>query len=252
MKKKILAIFAATAVLTMSVIPAFAAESPVTGQAAEGQVAEVSVIHGTAAELASGVTVSDGFSVAAVSNEDLASLNSTAAGNLLYAASSIGEYFTGKSANQEQVEAVKAAATDPNKKIVAELIAAVEVDPTTATQNADGKYVFTLAVSGVAADTLGEVYHIKADGSTDYPEFVFGAGSVTVTTAECSPFAVVTYKVVNKAAATTTTTTTTTTPATTTAAPVSPKTGEAVPYVLFVAAVALGAAFVCGKKYFAR
>jgi len=246
MKKKIFAIFAAAAVFTMSVIPAFAAESKVAPSVDTQKATVTFESEKSAAEYAAAATMeTTGFTATAVAADVAKDAEKAIVGQLTDVA---------KFAVALGDDALKVAATDETKEISAEVLTIVDVNVTTATANTDGTYTFTLDVEGVKEGDSVAVLHF-VNNTWKLEKATVTNGKVTVTVDSFSPFSVTKISVATKSASTDNTNTdtnTATTNNTTTAAPVSPKTGEAVPYVLFVAAVALGAAFICGKKYFAR
>ena len=246
MKKKIFAIFAAAAVFTMSVIPAFAAESKVAPSVDTQKATVTFESEKSAAEYAAAATMeTTGFTATAVAADVAKDAEKAIVGQLTDVA---------KFAVALGDDALKVAATDETKEISAEVLTIVDVNATTATANTDGTYTFTLDVEGVKEGDSVAVLHF-VNNTWKLEKAAVTNGKVTVTVDSFSPFSVTKISVATKSASTDNTNTdtnTATTNNTTTAAPVSPKTGEAVPYVLFVAAVALGAAFICGKKYFAR
>ncbi len=247
MKKKIFAILAAAAVFTMSVIPAFAAESNVAPSVDTQKATVTFESEKSAAEYAAAVTMdTTGFTATAVAADVAKDAEKAIVGQLTDVA---------KFAVALGDDALKVAATDETKEISAEVLTIVDVNVTTATANTDGTYTFTLDVEGVKEGDTVAVLHF-VNNTWKLEKATVTNGKVTVTVDSFSPFSVTKISVATKATSTdntnTNTDTATTDNNTTTAAPVSPKTGEAVPYVLFVAAVAFGAAFICGKKYFAR
>ena len=246
MKKKIFAILAAAAVFTMSVIPAFAAESKVAPSVDTQKATVTFESEKSAAEYAAAATMeTTGFTATAVAADVAKDAEKAIVGQLTDVA---------KFAVALGDDALKVAATDETKEISAEVLTIVDVNVTTATANTDGTYTFTLDVEGVKEGDSVAVLHF-VNNTWKLEKATVTNGKVTVTVDSFSPFSVTKISVATKSASTDNTNTdtnTATTNNTTTAAPVSPKTGEAVPYVLFAAAVALGAAFLCGKKYFAR
>jgi hypothetical protein len=226
MKKKLLAVLAAVTVLTMGSVSVFAASPSVgtTEAAVSTQTASTSVAAvATPAEYAAATTASAGYSVSAVSDTTLKSAQVAVQNSLLNDVASIGA----KLGNSK----LAAAAKDSSAKVTATILSAVEVDPTTATKDANGNYVVTLNISGIAAgDTIAILHYNGTAWETIAPSSV-AAGSVTFATSSLSPVSVVKLEVSTVAQ--------------------SPKTGAATPIAAVVFAAGLLGAAVCGKKYFA-
>lgn len=246
MKKKVLAIFSAVCMLAMSAMPAFAAESKVTSDVAT-QKAEAVIEQKSASDYANATKVeTTGYAVSAVSETTATDAEKAVIAEVL---NDVAKFAIAVGDDQ-----LKAAATDENKKVVAEVLTVIEVDASAATK-VDGKYVFTLAVDGVKAGDTVLVLHF-VDGAWKKEACTVADGKITITADKCSPFSVTKVKIVAKqtsdsSSGSSSSSSSDSSAAATSTTPVSPKTGEAVPFVLFFAAAGVIGAIFCGKKFFA-
>lgn len=226
MKKRILALVAALTVLTVGATSVFAASpavgtvaAPVSTQQATTAVAATA----SAAEYAAATTASAGYKVEATSATTVQAAAVAAQNQLLTDLATVGTAL-GNSA-------VVSAATDATKKVTASVLSVVDVNASTATKDASGKYVVTLNVASIAAgDTIAVLHYNGSAWETIVPTSV-AAGSVTFATASLSPISIVKLEVASVTA--------------------SPKTGSQLPVAAMVIVFALAGAAVCGKKYFA-
>lgn len=226
MKKKVLALVAALTVLTVGATSVFAASpsvgtvaAPVSTQTAATEVAATA----SAAEYAAATTASAGYEVKATSATTVQAAAVAAQNQLLTDLATVGTAL-GNSA-------VVSAATDSTKKVTASVLSVVDVNASTATKDASGKYVVTLNIASIAAgDTIAVLHYNGTAWETIVPTSV-AAGSVTFATASLSPISVVKLEVASVTA--------------------SPKTGSTLPVAAMVIVFALAGAAVCGKKYFA-
>lgn len=226
MKKRLLAVLTAAAVLSMGSMTAFAASPTVgtTETAVSTQtVATAVAATQTAAEYAAATSASEGFSVAAVSDTTVqaaaVAVQNTVLNDVASVAAKLGN------------NTLAAAATDSGKKVTATILTVVEVSPSTAAKDANGNYVVTLNLSGIAAgDAVAVLHYTGSAWETIVPTSVAN-GSVTFATASLSPISVVKLDV--------------------TSVSTSPKTGAAVPVAAALVVIGAVGAAVCGKKYFA-
>lgn len=227
MKKRFLAVLSALTILTMGSMTALAA-SPTVGTA-EAPVATQTTTTSVAAtkapaDYAAATKVSDGYKVEAVSQTTVDSAKVAVQNNLLNDVATIGTKLGDST--------LAAAAKDSSKKVTATVLSVVEVDPTTAVQDANGNYVVTLSIADIAAgDTIAVLHYNGSAWETIVPTKV-EAGKVTFATASLSPISVVKLQVTDVTGA--------------------PKTGETAPMAGLILVVGLAGAVVCGKKYFAK
>lgn len=226
MRKKVVAVLSALTIVAMSSMTAFAAsptagttEAPVSTQTAVTTVE----VTATPADFAAVTVAPEGFKVAPVTETIVKSAAVAVQNEVLNDLESIGAVL----GNSTIAEAAK----DPTKKVTASVLSVVEVDPTTASKNERGNYVVTLSLPTITVgDAIAVLHYNGAAWEKIVPSSV-ERGAVTFETASLSPISIVKLEV-----------------ATVTA---SPKTGEAVPYALFIPAVGFVGAAFCGKKYFA-
>lgn len=226
MKKKVLAVFSAVMVFTMSSMSVFAAsptagtaEAPVNTQAVSTSVAK----QKTPDAYAAATTAGAGYEVEAVSSSTVEAAAVAVQNNLLNDVASLGTVLDNT--------VLKAAAADPSKKITAEMLTVVEVSPSTAVKDASGNYVVTLNVSSIKAGDIIAVLHYNGSAwETIVPDSVEN-GKVTFSTPSLSPISVVKLDVSTVKEA--------------------PKTGETMPVAMIVAIIGLAGVCVCGRKYFA-
>ena len=228
MKKKLLALFTVMVITVAGSVTAFAAPSPSTGNqggAAEGQNAVVAVEPAkTGAEYKANTTVSEGYAVNAVADTVVAAAVTDIQNKILNDVAAI--------ADQIGSTTLKTAAADATKKITATALSVVDIDKTTATPAADGKYSVTVNNSAIAAGDNIVILHGTGAGAEVIKPDSVAAGKVTFKTGSFSPFTIVRLTV--------------------SAVPSAPQTGAQAPMaVVVVAFVALLGAAVCGKKYFA-
>ena len=226
MKKKVLAVLSAMMVLTMGTLTVSAA-SPTTSTAeaaASGQTATTSVkVLATAAEYAAATTADAGYDVAAVSDTIVSAATVAAQNNLLNDVAATGKLLNNSTLTQ--------AAADPSKKVTAELLTVVEVNPASAEKDANGNYVVTLKHTDIKSGDMIAVLHYNGTSwDTIAPDSV-ASGKMTFATPSLSPISIVKLDVTDVKAA--------------------PKTGNAVPAAMFVVLIGIAGAAVCGKKYFA-
>lgn len=226
MKRNVIAVLSAVMVLTLGTVTAFAA-SPTTGTAeavVSSQTAMTSVTKtASPAEYVSATTASAGFDVEEVPATIVEAAAVAVQNSLLNNVASVGGMLN----NSE----LAAAAADPNKKVTAEMLTVVEVNPTSASKDANGNYVVTLNLSSISAGDIIAVLHYNGSSwDTIAPDRV-SAGKVVFSTPSLSPISVVKLEVTDVKAA--------------------PKTGTAMPAAIMLVVVGLAGMGVCGKKYFA-
>lgn len=226
MKKSVLAVLSAITVLAIGSMSVFAASPTVrtTEAPASGQKAVTSVNETAApADYVSATTASKGYEVEKVSQTTVNSAAVAVQNQLLNQLSSIGNLLNDS--------ALINAAADPSQKVTASILSVVEVNPTTATKDADGNYVVTLKVNGILAGDAIAVLHYTGSAWEVIAPTKVAAGAVTFGTASLSPISIVKLDV--------------------TGVTTSPKTGETMPAVMWIALVGFVGAAFCGKKYFA-
>lgn len=226
MKKKALALLTALAVMAMGTVTVMA-ESPTVGtteKPVESQKATTTIADtATPQEYAESTTVSEGFTVEAVSETTVESAVVAVQNEILNDVASIGEALGD--------DTLKDAAENKKRKVEAEILSLVEVNADDAEQDEDGNYVVTMGVEGVSKDDTIAVLHYDGEAwETIVPDAVED-GSVTFSTASLSPIGIVKLTVTKVKS--------------------SPKTGDTMPVAVFVLAAGLCGAAVCGKKYFA-
>lgn len=232
MKKKVLAIFSAVAVLALAAMPAFAANS-VSAEDIKADKSVVAALDDTPS-ISDAKVATEGFTSQAATTDDIKAATSNAL--LKEAALETG--------------VTKAGEANADKEIIAEVLAALDIEPAA---GAVGPFVFDVTLNGVSASDKIAAIHIKDDGSKEVVDCVAGANKVTVTADSCSPFIFVKLTAKSNAvpAPAAAATTSSTAATTATAAPVSPKTGEAIALALVFAVAGIAGAVVCGKKFFA-
>ncbi len=224
MKRKFLAVLSAVMVLSMGSMTVLAAsptvgttETPVATQTATTSVAG----KATPAEYAAATKASAGYEVAAVSATTVDSAAVAVQNQLLNDIASIGTKLGNNT--------LAAAANDSSKKVTATILSVVEVNPSTATRDANGNYVVTLNIANIAAgDTIAILHYNGSAWETIVPTKV-EAGAVTFATASLSPISVVKLE--------------------TSAVTAAPKTGETAPYAAMLMVVGLAGVALCTKKY---
>lgn len=226
MKRKFLAVLTALAVLTMGSVTAFAAsptvgttEAPVSTQQALTVVAATA----TPAEYLSVTTVSAGYNMSAVSSTTVQAAAVAVQNNLLNNVAAIG-YRLGN------VELVNAAA-NPASRVTASVLTVVELNASTASKDANGNYVVTLSIPGIAAgDAIAVLHYTGSAWETIVPSNVAN-GTVTFASASLSPVSVVKLSV--------------------TGVTMSPKTGASIPAAAVILVIGVVGMAVSGKRYFA-
>ncbi len=227
MKKSVLAALTAAIVLSMSTMTAFAAsptvgtvEAPAAGQTAATTV-EATV---SPAVYTSVTTISEGYSEVPVSETTVKSAAVAVQNALLNKLANLGD------------PALTKAATSSTQKVSATIRTIVDVKPTSAKKNAAGNYEFTLNCSYIGSGKIFVLHYVESAKQWEIlvPKAAT-AGSVTVESATCSPFAVVELNVASAGS----------TPAQ------SPKTGETIPAAMMIILIGVAGAAVCGKKVFA-
>ena len=123
-------------------------------------------------------------------------------------------------------------AADPAKRVTATVETVVDINKTSATPNAEGKYDVTVNCPAVKAGDTILVMHGTGSGYEQIKPSSVADGKVSFATGSFSPFVIVKLSV--------------------TAADVAPQTGVAFPVGIALSSFValLGAAF-CGKKFFA-
>ncbi|MCR5655058.1 MAG: hypothetical protein K6G07_05395 [Lachnospiraceae bacterium] len=221
MKKKILSMVMALCVLGATCVPAFAASptTQTTSAPAPGQTAATSVdAPDTGSNYASKTSVSDGFTVAAVSDAVVASAV-TKVQALLNDLSTLGKLLGNST--------LTALAGDSGAKVSAKIATVVDVSPNSATKDADGNYSVTLNVPGISSGDNVIVLHQTSGWDLIKPTAV-GNGSVSFKTPSLSPIAVV--KLSNAGAK------------------AAPKTGNALPYAVLILAVAAAGMLLSARR----
>jgi len=261
MKKSILVALTAAMVLSMSTLTAFAAPSATVSDsettketttsntsnssyddtdydkyASSSTAASTTTTTTTTTSAATAVdpkvyventTVSEGYTVSAVDATTEEATNvavqNAILGNLEVVAQLLGD------------KNIAAAIQDPTQEVTAQIRSIVNVDPTTATKNANGKYEFTLTSKFLGTGRV-LVLHYNGNWETLVPKAVNGQ-NVVVESDSCSPFAIVELNVASTTGANTVAT--------------SPKTGETLPVAMMVVVLGIVGAAVCTKKIFA-
>lgn len=225
MKKKMIAVLTAAMVLSMGTFAVFAesptvetAEAPVASQKAATSVADTKAPE----EYATATTVSEGYSVEAVSQTTVDAAKVAVQNEVLKDINAIGTLLGNNT--------LSTAATDSSKKVTATILSVVDVKDTSAVQK-DGKYEVTLKNAQIAADDACVILHYTGSAWEVIKPTSVAAGSVTFTTSSLSPFAVVKLETAGAAQ--------------------SPKTGASLPLAGAVLVISLAGAALCGKKYFA-
>lgn len=226
MKRNVLAVLSAITVLAIGSMSVFAA-SPTVGTTeapAKGQKAATSVAETAApADYASATKASEGFEVGEVSQATVDSAAVAVQNQLLNQLSSIG--------NTLNDSALVNAAADPSQKVTASILSVVEVNPTSASKDANGNYVVTLNIGSIAAgDTIAVLHYTGSAWEVIVPTKV-AAGAVTFSTPSLSPVSIVKLDV--------------------TGVKSSPQTGETMPAAVWIVLIGFAGAAFCGKKYFA-
>ena len=238
MKRKVLALLSALTVMASASMSAFAASPTVPGTEAPapGQVASTVVTEmKTAAEYTSVTSVSEGFTVTAVSQTIVQSVAVTVQNQLLNNLASVGASFMEAASANTQLSTssysnIAAAAADPTKRVTASVVSVVEVNAQTASKAANGNYVVTLNVSSITRnDAIAVLHYTGSAWETIIPSSVEN-GSVTFETASLSPISIVKLEVESLATA--------------------PKTGETAATAAVVMIFCMAGAIFCGKKYF--
>lgn len=232
MKKKILAVFAALAIMTVG-STALAAGSPVAGDTkqdttvAAGQTADTTVQKPTesAASMATSTTITDtDVTVKAVADTTVTEAV-TATGNILTDVAALG-----KVAGDEKITA---AATNKDATVTAIVLSVVNLESTKTDATV------TVKNSAIKADKTYVVLHYTATGWVTLPATVTKAGELTFKADNFSPFAIVELGVTVKD-------TTASTDKKDEAA--SPKTGETLPVAVLAMLVCAAGIAVCAKK----
>lgn len=226
MKRKLLAVLTALAVLTMGSMTAFASsptvgttEAPVSTQQAITAVAPIA----TPAAYLSATTVSAGYNMSAVSATTVQAAVVAVQNTILNNVAAIG-YRLGN------VELVNAAANS-GSRVTASILTVVELKASSASKDANGNYVVTLSLAGVSeGDAVAVLHYTGSAWETIVPTSVAN-GSVTFTSASLSPVSVVKLSV--------------------TGVTMSPKTGSSVPVAAVILIIGVVGTAVCGKRYFA-
>lgn len=227
MKKKLLAMFMAAAVLMMGSTTALAAsptvattEAPVSTQKALTAVEPVM----TPKAYLNNTSVSYGFSVAEVSSTTLQAAAVAVQNAILNNVAAIAQKLGNAGLSQ--------AAGDAGKQVKASILTLVEVKTSGATKDATGNYVVTLNVANVVqGDTVVILHYTGSSWETIAPRGVAN-GSVTFASASLSPIAVVKLNVAGISQ--------------------SPKTGASMPIAGVALVISVVGMTVCGKKYLAH
>ncbi len=226
MKKKVLALISAAA-LTMLSSMTVLADSPTVGQTqlpVPTQTAITTVNNTASPEQYAVITATtEGFKVSAVSQTTCDSAVVAAQNLLLRDVSSLG-LFLGDSN-------LVASATTQGAIVTATVLSTVDVDPTTATKDANGMYNVVLSNAMIAAgDTIAILHYNESSKSWELIKPVAVAqGSVAFQTLSLSPISIVKVN--------------------TTAAAQAPKTGAMNYTAVMIIMAGLAGAIICFKKY---
>ena len=226
MKKKVLALLSALVVMSMGAVTAFADESPTVGTTqnpVSTQTAATSIEAASTPEAYAAATSAEGYDVQEVLQTTVDATAVAVQNELLNDLAKTGTTLGN--------DTIKNAATDSGKKVTAKILSVVNVEPSTATADADGKYTVTLKVADIAAGDAIVILHYNGSAWETIVPSKVEAGAVTFTVSSLSPIAVVKL---NTASVTT-----------------APKTGEAVPYAAVIILIGAAGAAIAGKKYFA-
>lgn len=174
----------------------------------------------------------EGYNVAELSSDDKTNMTTQIA-NVLNDLSTVAETLGD--------DTLKSAASDTEAKVTATVLACVGITADTATQNEDGTYTVTLALSNVAkGDTILVLHYNSATGGyeTIKPSTVED-GALSFEVSSLSPFAFVKLQVAAEEETTGSETTS------------KVQSGDAAPIVIYtlVALVALGLVGIASKKY---
>ena len=226
MKKKILAVLTALTMLAVGSVTAFAASPTVGTTEAPVRTANAATAVAATDTPSSYVTrtsVSAGFSVSAVSSTTVQAAAVAVQNAILNDIASIASRLGNKT--------LAAAATDSGKKVTASILTVVEVNVSTASKDANGNYVVTLNISDIAEGDAVAILHYTGNIWETITPTSVAKGSVTFTTANLSPVAVVKLGV--------------------TSVSVSQKTGASIPAATGILVIGIIGTIASGKKYFA-
>jgi hypothetical protein len=252
MKKKIMAVVAALAIMTVGTT-AFAAGSPAANEttvdadttqaAAVETVAEPTATPEAMAAATTAETSVEGLEIdsvavasSTVSNATVAAEN--AISNLADLADVLGD------------DTLKAAAKDSTKKVSATVAAVVNLEVTEGKIPADGVTV-TIKNTAIKAGKTYAILHYTGTAWETLAATDVKDGALNVKVTSLSPVAIVEVAVADVTTTDTTTTDTTTTTASTddtTSTGTSPKTGETTPVALFALLACVAGALACSKK----
>ena len=213
MKKKLVAVLTALMVLTMGVT--VSAASPTTSTATP--VATQKATVATQDNLVAVTSGTAGATIVGGSDAEVAAAN-TYVSNLMADVAALGNAL----GNSKLVSA----ATNSGQKVTATVVSVVNITNDGITPNANGTYTIKVNVPGVKSGDIIAVTH--NNNEVIRPDKVSN-GSVTFTTASCSPFAFVKLSVGGVTS--------------------SPKTGETMPVALMVMALAVLAFGVSARRY---
>ena len=225
MKKKLIAVLTALAVMTLGTATVFAADSPSvekTENPVDGQTTVTSVeAIGDPSDYAD-KTSADGYDVTAVSDTTAKATAAAVQNSLLNNLAATGDALGN--------DALKKAATD-GSKVTAKVVTVVDIDPTSATKGSNGKYSITLKNADIKSGDNIAVMHWNGTSWEVIKPTSVADGSVTFEVSDLSPIAVVKMDISGVVAA--------------------PKTGETLPLVAVISLLALVGSVVAAKKYFA-
>lgn len=225
MKKKLLAVLTALAVLTMGSMTAFASSPTVgTTEAPVKTQKSSTFVAATAApsEYLKRTTVSAGYSISEVSATTVQASVVAVQNAILNDVASIASRL----GNQTLANA----ATNSASRVTASILTVIDVKAAGASKDANGNYVVTLSLPNISAkDAIVVLHYTGKSWETIVPSVA--NGSVTFASASLSPIAVVKLDVTSVSR--------------------SPKTGQAIPVAVVVLMISAVGTAVCGKRYFA-
>ena len=226
MKKKVLALISAAALTLLNSMTVLA-DSPTVGQTqlpVATQTAITTVTSTATPEQYAVITAtSEGFKVSAVSQNTVNSALVAVQNTVLRDVAALG-YFLGDAD-------LVSSATTQGAVVTATVLSTIDVDPTTATKDANGMYNVVLTNAMIAAgDTVAILHYNETSKAWELIKPVaVGAGSVAFQTASLSPITIVKVN--------------------TTTAAQAPKTGV-MPYgAVTVILVGLMGAVICYRRY---
>ena len=225
MKKKALAVLTALAVMTMGAMTVFAADSPsveTTQTPVSTQTATTSVAATDSPDKYASATSADDYTVAEVSETTVKAASVAVQNAILNDLATAGANLGN--------DTLKDSATN-GSKVTATILTVVDIEPDSATQDANGNYTVTIKNASIKAGDIIAVLHYNGSSWETIKPSNVADGSVTFTASSLSPICIVKMDV-DKVTS-------------------SPKTGETVPAAVILVVFGLTGAVITGKKVFA-